>query len=159
MNVYASMVGDLFNASNLEFCKKCKKLGDNLILGIHKEYYDKKNIPILSLQERVDLIKGIKDINKIIKEAPHIITTNFIKKHNINIIAIPQEIPYYIFKEKYKNIINIKNIIIKRIITTYPLSWKTIKKRIMKTPYHQPKKIIKKDIINWRKIETDFDSN
>jgi glycerol-3-phosphate cytidylyltransferase-like family protein len=145
------MVGDLFNASNLEFCKKCKKLGDNLILGIHKEYYDKKHTPILSLQERVDLVQGIKAVNKVIKEAPHIILPNFIKKHKINIIAIPEDIPNYICKEKYGNIKNMENIIFKRIKTTYPLSWKIIKKRILSPK--KPQQIVKKSVINWRRID------
>jgi cytidyltransferase-like protein len=102
LNVYADMVCDLFHSSHVSFMKKAIEAGKeehlksavnwshiNLIVGIHddetiKEY---KEIPAMTLKERVTVVEACRYVDKVIPAAPTIITEEFIREHDIDLVV------------------------------------------------------------------------
>ena len=86
--IYTDIVGDLFHYGHINLLKKAKELGDYLIVGVMSdklvEGYKRK--PIMTLEERVQLISSCKYVDEIIPEAEAPITHDFIKKHKIDIV-------------------------------------------------------------------------
>ena len=91
ITIYVDMCGDLLHYGHIRFLEKAKKLGDKLIVGIHSnetiESY--KRTPVCTMEERIELVKSVKWVDEVIENAPLFITEEYIKKHNIDIIAIP----------------------------------------------------------------------
>jgi len=89
--IYVDMCGDIFHYGHVRFLEKAKKLGDILLVGIHSdetiESYKRK--PIFTMEERIEIVKANKWVTKVIEDAPLYITEEYIKQHNIDIIAIP----------------------------------------------------------------------
>lgn len=90
MNIYADMVADLFHYGHVRFLKRIKDKypNDNLIVGIHhdNEVEDYKRIPIMSLNERVEVVEACKYVDKVIPNAPVNITEEYLNKHKIDIV-------------------------------------------------------------------------
>ena len=86
--IYCDMVADLFHYGHVNFLKRCKQLGDYLIVGIHSdsdvESYKRK--PILSFEERVQVVNACKYVDKVV-EGPIIVTTKFLSKHKIDYVV------------------------------------------------------------------------
>jgi len=89
--IYVDMCGDIFHYGHVRFLEKAKKLGDKLIVGIHsdKTIESYKRIPVFTMDERIEIVKAIKWVDKVIEDAPLYITQDYIKKHKIDLIAIP----------------------------------------------------------------------
>ena len=87
--IYTDMVGDLFHSGHINILKESKKLGDILIVGVHsdKDVENYKRKPIINMQNRIIVIEACKYVDKIIPNSPLIITNEFVKKYNINIIT------------------------------------------------------------------------
>lgn len=89
--IYVDMCGDIFHYGHVRFLEKAKNLGDILLVGIHSdetiESYKRK--PIFTMEERIEIVKANKWVTKVIEDAPLYITEEYIKQHNIDIIAIP----------------------------------------------------------------------
>jgi len=89
--IYVDMCGDIFHYGHVRFLEKAKQLGDILLVGIHsdKTIESYKRTPIFTMKERIEIVKANKWVTKVIEDAPLYITEEYIKKHNIDIIAIP----------------------------------------------------------------------
>ena len=89
--IYVDMCGDIFHYGHVRFLEKAKQLGDILLVGIHsdKTIESYKRTPIFTMEERIEIVKANKWVTKVIENAPLYITEEYIKKHNIDIIAIP----------------------------------------------------------------------
>lgn len=87
--IYVDMVGDLFHYGHVRFLKKAKNLGDFLIVGVHNDVIvkDYKRLPIMRMDERIEVIESCKYVDKIIPNAPLIITKEFIETNNIDIVC------------------------------------------------------------------------
>jgi len=85
---YIDMVGDLFHYGHVRLIKNVYELGYNVVIGIHAdetvELYKRK--PILTMDERIEVIKSCKYVSSIIKDAPLIITKKYLDKHNIDMV-------------------------------------------------------------------------
>jgi len=102
LNVYVDMVCDLFHSNHVYFMEKAIKAGEekhlksgvnwprvNLIVGIHddetiREY---KETPAMTLEERVTVVRACRYVDKVITGAPTIVTENFIKDHDIDLVV------------------------------------------------------------------------
>ena len=111
MIVYIDMVADLFHYGHVNFIKityykYIKNTNNKLYIGIHNDDTVKsyKRKPVLSMEERINVIESCKYIDKVIPNAPLQITEEYIKKHNIDIICIPNNRKEDEIKEWYKNI-------------------------------------------------------
>ena len=99
MRIYIDGVFDLYHRGHLESFKYIKseefvksmniKSNIHLIVGIvsDKDCESYKRKPIINELDRLELIKYNKLIDKIIFPCPLIVTKDFIKKHNIDLVV------------------------------------------------------------------------
>lgn len=89
--VYTDGIYDLFHAGHIKSLNYCKNIFSNvfLIVGIISDRVatDYKRKPIYSEIERYKIISNIKSVDKIIEDAPLIITEEFMKLYNIDLIV------------------------------------------------------------------------
>lgn len=89
--VYIDGVFDLFHRGHLESLKKAKNFVKNcyLIVGVvsdeDAENYKRK--PIISFDDRCEIIKSINIVDDVICGCPLVVTMDFINKHNINYVV------------------------------------------------------------------------
>ena len=85
IRVYIDMVGDLFHVGHLNLIKKAKSLGDYLIVGVHadKDVESYKRLPVISEDQRAEIIKSCSYVDEVITGAPLTISESFIKRHQI----------------------------------------------------------------------------
>ena len=89
MRVYAEMVADLFHRGHVEFLKQVQALGDYLIVGVMSDddATDGKRHPILTLQERNIVVAACKYVDEAIPNAPWRIDSDWIAKHQIDLVV------------------------------------------------------------------------
>ena len=88
INVYTSIVGDLFHVGHLNLLLRAKELGDYLIVGvITDEAVEKyKRKPIIPTCERLKIIQAISCVNEVILQHSRDGTDN-LKKFSIDILV------------------------------------------------------------------------
>ena len=88
VRVYMDGIFDLFHRGHIESIKKMCKYGDDIIIGIvsDKDAKSYKRLPVISEDDRVEIIKNIQLVNNIIFPCPLIINKEFIIKNKIDII-------------------------------------------------------------------------
>tara|TARA_B100001287_G_scaffold261176_1_gene249957 strand:+ start:386 stop:820 length:435 start_codon:yes stop_codon:yes gene_type:complete len=136
-NIYVDMVGDLFHINHINLIKEAKKFGKYLIVGVHSDsdVESYKCTPILTMEERIGVIESCIYVDKVIPNAPLVITKEYLDENNIDLVVHAHnedEIEKYNFMyseiiklEKFKRIdyhdgvstTNIKNKIIKEYLT------------------------------------------
>jgi choline-phosphate cytidylyltransferase len=93
--VYTDGIFDLFHRGHIEYLKACKNIFKDLeeeevflIVGIvnDKDASGYKRIPIYNENDRYNIIENIKCVDKIIKDAPLIITEDFMEIHKIDCV-------------------------------------------------------------------------
>ena len=91
MRIYIDGIFDLFHFGHLDSFRKCKELFNYtyLIVGIinDKDATNYKRQPIINEKHRYSIIKNINYVNEIIKDAPLIITKEFMEKNKIDYIV------------------------------------------------------------------------
>ena len=89
--VYVDIVGDLFHIGHLNLFKKAKALYDNssLIVGVHSDLdaAKYKRTPIIQEDQRYESVSSCKIVDELIKNAPLLITTEFISEHQIDYVV------------------------------------------------------------------------
>jgi cytidyltransferase-like protein len=96
MIIYADMVGDLFHAGHIKFLISIYKkynigiesTNNLLYIGLHNDNDVKsyKRLPIINLENRIIMLESCKYVNKVIPNAPIIITKDFLEKYNIDLV-------------------------------------------------------------------------
>ena len=68
--VYAYVCGDILHKGHIEHLKNCKALGNKLIVGVltDKAIMEKKAKPIISFDERFDLIRALKYVDLVVAQ-------------------------------------------------------------------------------------------
>ena len=89
VNVYIDGVFDLFHRGHIESIKKCLKFGNNIIVGVvsDNDASSYKRAPIFNENDRYEIIKNLKFVEKVIFPCPLIIDNKFIKDNKIDIIV------------------------------------------------------------------------
>lgn len=87
--VYVDGIFDLTHYGHYNLFKQAKKLGDILYVGIlsDEECKNYKRKTILNIEERYMNVICSHHIDKVIKNVKNIVTKDFIKEHNIDIVA------------------------------------------------------------------------
>ena len=85
---YIDMVGDLFHYGHINQIKHVYNLDYDIIVGVHsdKTVESYKRTPILTMDERTAIIESCKYVSTVIKDAPLIITEEFLDIHNIDMV-------------------------------------------------------------------------
>lgn len=83
--VYVDMVGDLFHAGHVDLLRGARSHGDYLIVGVLSDETAAayKRVPIMSLAERVTVIKACKYVDEVVADAPFRIDEAFLAAHDI----------------------------------------------------------------------------
>jgi phosphoenolpyruvate phosphomutase len=87
--VYVDMVGDLFHYGHVEILRRAREKGDRLLVGVHSDetVMQYKRKPICSMSERVEVIKACRYVDEVLEDAPLIVTSSFVREHNISLIV------------------------------------------------------------------------
>ena len=92
--VYIDGVFDLFHRGHLESLKKTKNIfndPDNttVIVGVVSDIdcASYKRVPVISEEDRVEIISNIKLVDKVIFPCPMIVSHDFIKQNNIDLVV------------------------------------------------------------------------
>jgi cytidyltransferase-like protein len=87
--VYVDMCADIFHYGHVKYLKECKKLGNNLIVGIHSDDVIElhKRPPIMNMEERVAVVAACRYVDLVISNAPITVTEKYLKKYNIDIVC------------------------------------------------------------------------
>ena len=75
---YSYLVGDILHKAHILYLKNCKALCDKLICGVltDKAVMEKKPKPILSFEDRLELIKAVKYVDVVIPQETYLATNN-----------------------------------------------------------------------------------
>jgi len=138
MILYVDMVADLLHYGHINFLKKIyndyKQPNDKIYVGIHNdetvESYKRK--PILTMDERIKVLECCKYIDVIVPNAPLKITDDYIKRHKIDKIFIPNNRTVEDNKLMLSNISNEVQVEIIEINYTFEISTTEIINRIKK---------------------------
>jgi len=113
IRVYVDMVGDLFHAGHVKFLKTvrntvAKEIGNEdiyMIVGITNDadVIPYKRKPISSMEERVTSIEACRYVNEVIPNSPMETTEDFIKEHNIDIVAHGDDFNLEKLRKYYKD--------------------------------------------------------
>jgi cytidyltransferase-like protein len=87
--VYADMVGDLFHHGHVEFLRQARELGDELVVGIHSDadVASYKRPPVMTMEERVGVVRGCRYVDEVISGAPLQVTRDFVERHGIDLVV------------------------------------------------------------------------
>jgi len=84
---------DLFHIGHLNLLKKAKSLGDELIVGVSSDEFNEKKgkKSFIKYEDRVEIVKSIKYVDKVIKEDNWEQKIDDIKKYNIDIFVMGED--------------------------------------------------------------------
>jgi len=89
--VYIDGIFDLFHRGHLESLKQAKQIGNNtyLIVGVISDVVakDYKRIPVISHEDRVEIIKNLSIVDEVIENPPLVITKEFVETNNIDLVV------------------------------------------------------------------------
>tara|TARA_B100001057_G_C22771678_1_gene919850 strand:+ start:791 stop:1204 length:414 start_codon:yes stop_codon:yes gene_type:complete len=88
VNVYLDMCADLFHWGHVNMLKNAKSMGDRLVVGIHSDETIRsyKRDPVMKMNERIKVVEACRYVDQVIPEAPLVITEEYLKKHNIDLV-------------------------------------------------------------------------
>lgn len=96
--VYLDGVFDLFHASHISFIQKVRKhamkffqvneYDIRIVAGVisDKDVESYKRTPVMTLTQRVTMLQHCKIVDKVIPESPLVLTKEFLKQHNIELV-------------------------------------------------------------------------
>jgi cytidyltransferase-like protein len=101
--VYVDIVGDLFHAGHVAFLQKAKAFGDYLIVGVLgddtvEEY---KRRPVISLQDRVAVIKACKYVDEVVVAPPLRLTDEMVEELGIDYVVHGDDFNKDLLEDQY----------------------------------------------------------
>ena len=89
IRVYADMVADLFHYGHMLFLQRARALGDFLVVGIHADdvVTSYKRRPILTMEERVEAVRGCRYVDEVVPNAPLVVDRAWIERHRIDLVV------------------------------------------------------------------------
>ena len=87
--VYVDVVGDLFHFGHVRLFERAKKLGTTLVVGVHDDatVASYKRTPILTMEERINIISSIKYVDEVVAHAPLVLTAAYLDEHRIDLVV------------------------------------------------------------------------
>ncbi len=87
--IYAKVVADLMHPGHVEFFRKARSLGDSLTVNVVPD--DRvaltKRRPIMSTEERIQLVSACRYVDEVIVDGPKVITRDFMDAGGFRIYA------------------------------------------------------------------------
>ena len=137
-NIYVDMVGDLFHINHIKFLEEAKTYGTHLSVGVHsdKTVENYKCIPIMNMEERIEIIRECKYVDKVIPDAPSTITKEFLLLHNIDLVLHAHEVDEEKYNLMYKVPIDLNKF--KRLEYRCGICTTELKNRVLNKNYKKP---------------------
>ena len=88
--VFTSMVADLFHFGHLELLRRCKGLGDFLVVGVIKDeevLKYKNRLPVIPFKQRLEIIKQVKFVDKVLPQDDRDGSKNLIKLGKVDFLV------------------------------------------------------------------------
>ena len=107
--IYCDGTFDLIHSGHINFFKKCKSLGDILIVGVISDENVKsyKRKPIINLDNRCYMLEHITLIDKVIKNCPfNNLSKQFITDNNIDFVVYASKNGLKEWENHYNNAID-----------------------------------------------------
>ena len=103
IRVYADIAGDLLHMGHVEFFKKAKEIGDYLIIGVlsDEDIASYKRVPILTLEERVEMVAACRYVDEVIIAPPLRLTPEWILEHQIDYVVHGDDFNPDLLKDQY----------------------------------------------------------
>ena len=114
MTAYTYGVYDLFHVGHINLFKRIKEKCDNLIVGVHndEQVMTYKRRPIISYNDRLEIIKSCKYVDAVYENADLITTDKILYKLNADYVFAGKENEQYI--KKYYQVSDNKLILLDR---------------------------------------------
>jgi len=94
--VYVDMVADLFHHGHVEFLRRARAMGDELVVGIHSddtvEQYKRR--PIMTLEERVAVVAGCRYVDEVVADAPLVVDRAWLERHRVDLVVHGDDLSY-----------------------------------------------------------------
>jgi|TARA_R100000081_G_C4668651_1_gene91375 cytidyltransferase-like protein len=89
--VYVDIVGDLFHIGHINLFKKARALFEKpyLIVGVHsdRDVESYKRTPVICQEQRYEMIRCCRLVDKVIESAPLVITKDYIEQNKIDYVV------------------------------------------------------------------------
>lgn len=87
--IYAKVVADLMHPGHVEFFRQARALGDSLTVNVVPDARVAlaKRAPVLSTEERVELVRACRYVDEVITDGPKVITREFMDARGFHIYA------------------------------------------------------------------------
>jgi cytidyltransferase-like protein len=87
--VYADMVGDLFHRGHVEFLRRARELGDELVIGVHSDeaVMSYKRAPVQTMEERVSVVASCRYVDEVLPNAPVGVSREWIELHRLDLVV------------------------------------------------------------------------
>lgn len=87
--VYVDMVGDLFHAGHVGVLRTARSFGNRLVVGVLSDDTAAayKRRPIMTLDERVAVVRACRYVDEVVPDAPHVVTLGFLREHDIALVV------------------------------------------------------------------------
>lgn len=87
--VYVDMVADLFHFGHVEFLRRAREHGDELLVGVHSDadVASYKRSPLLTMDERIRVVEGCRWVDRVVGNAPLVIDREWIEGHAIDVVV------------------------------------------------------------------------
>lgn len=91
VRVYVDMCADLMHVGHVKMLERSKKLYSqtHLIVGVHSDetMTSYKRSPVITMQERVEMVRCCKYVDEVVENAPLYITKSYIDANDIDVVA------------------------------------------------------------------------
>jgi cytidyltransferase-like protein len=103
VRLYADMVGDLFHMGHVNLLKAARELGDWLIVGVLSDETATayKRRPIMTLAERVAVIRACRYVDEVLPDAPYAVTAAFLDQYDIALVVHGDDVSREAIEEAY----------------------------------------------------------
>lgn len=101
--VYADMVGDLFHRGHVEFLRRARLLGDELVVGVHSDeaVMSYKRAPVQTMAERVAVIAACRHVDEVLPDAPVGVSVEWIERHRLDLVVHGDDFDEATAREQY----------------------------------------------------------
>ena len=89
IRIYTDMAADMFHVGHLNLIKRARSFGDYMIVGVDsdKDISNYKRSPIIEEEHRYSIVESCKYVDELIRDAPLIMTEEFLRKHKIDLVV------------------------------------------------------------------------
>lgn len=103
VRVYVDMVADLFHPGHVELLRRARSFGDLLVVGVLSDdvVAAYKRRPIMTLEERVAVVRACRYVDEVIPDAPDVVSMDFLGQHDLSFVVHGDDISEEVIDELY----------------------------------------------------------